>query len=60
MAVIRRNVFGFEPVRSQTSIGEHDHILDLVRSGAPADEIEKAARNHKLRSLRQFVEAQPA
>lgn len=60
VAVIRRNVFGFEPVRSQTSIGEHDHILDLVRSGAPADEIEQAARNHKLRSLRQFVEAQPA
>lgn len=60
VAVIRRNIFAFEPVRSQTSVGEHDHILHLVRSGATLDEVEHAARNHKLRSLRQFVEARPA
>lgn len=60
VAVIRRNMFAFEPVRSQTSVGEHDHILHLVRTGATPEEIEHAARNHKLRSLRQFVEARPA
>ena len=60
VAIIRRNTFAFEPVRSQTSVGEHDHILELIASGAQASEIEMAARKHKLRTLRAFVEDRPS
>lgn len=59
VAVIRRNVFAFEPVRSEKSVGEHDQILALIREGAPAADIELAARKHKLRTLREFVESPP-
>lgn len=56
VAIIRRNTFAFEPVRSQTSVGEHDKILELITHAAPAAEIEMVARNHKLRTLREFVQ----
>lgn len=59
VAIIRRNTFAFEPVRSQTSVGEHDRIVELIRSGAAAAEIETAARKHKLRTLREFVTDRP-
>lgn len=59
IAVIRRNVFAFEPVRSEKSVAEHDQILSLIRSQAPAEEIETAARRHKLRTRRDFVESPP-
>ena len=59
VTLIRRNVFPFEPVRSSTSVAEHDGILALVKAGAPASEIQEAARKHKLRTVRQFVENPP-
>lgn len=59
VAIIRRNTFAFEPVRSQTSVGEHDRIVELIRSGSAAVEIETAARKHKLRTLREFVQDRP-
>lgn len=59
VTLIRRNVFPFEPVRSTTSVDEHDGILALIKAGAPASEIEASARKHKLRTVRQFVENPP-
>lgn len=59
VTLIRRNLFPFEPVRSGTSVAEHDGILALIGRGAPEEEIEAAARKHKLRTLRQFVESPP-
>lgn len=47
---IRRSVFLFVPGRSAFSVAEHDEILDLITAGAPADQIEQAARTHKLRT----------
>lgn len=55
VSVIRRNTFAFEPVRSQTSVSEHDRILELITSGADSTEIELAARQHKLRTRGEFV-----
>lgn len=60
VSVIRRNTFAFEPVRSLTSVQEHDHILTLLRSGSGAEEVERAARAHKLRALNQFMQSRPA
>lgn len=56
--LIRRSNFVFEPVRSQTSVNEHQNILDLIRQGAATDEVERTARNHKLRTLREFLNSQ--
>ena len=60
VAVIRRNMFTFVQVRSMTSVREHDHILSLIRTRAGAEEVESTARQHKLRSLYQYMEAHPA
>lgn len=60
VALIRRNAFAFEPVRSQTSVQEHDYLLTLIRDGAAFEEIEQMARKHKLRTMRQFVESRPS
>ncbi|HET6213883.1 MAG TPA: GntR family transcriptional regulator [Micromonosporaceae bacterium] len=45
---IRRSVFVFVPGRSRSSVAEHAEILELIGAGAPAGEIERAARTHKL------------
>ena len=47
---IRRSVFLFVPGRSSFSVAEHDEILALIEAGAPAEQIEQAARAHKLRT----------
>lgn len=60
VSVIRRNMFAFEPVRSITSVREHDHLLTLIRTGSGAEEVESTARQHKLRALRQYLESHPA
>lgn len=60
ISVIRRSMFVFEPARSMTSVNEHARIVELIRTGAHADDIEKASRNHKLRSVREYLEAHPS
>jgi len=45
---IRRSVFAFVPGRARSSVAEHTEILDLIAMGAPADQIERLARAHKL------------
>nr|NLD40384.1 GntR family transcriptional regulator [Actinomycetales bacterium] len=55
VAVIRRGGLYRLPGRSRTSVEEHDRMLELIKTGAPREEIERAARDHKMRSLRDFV-----
>ena len=45
---IRRSAFTFAPGRAHSSVAEHAGILDLIAAGAPADQIEHAARAHKV------------
>jgi len=45
--VFRRAVFVYAPGRPAVSVDEHARLLDLIADGAPADEIERAARAHK-------------
>lgn len=58
MSQIRSSTFAFVPERSSTSVEEHDRLLDLIESGAPALEIELAAREHKLRTMYRFLDHQ--
>ena len=60
MAMIRRTSFHRMPSRPATSIAEHDALLDLVRRGASPDDVERAARAHKLRTMNEFLAGEAA
>lgn len=51
---IRRSTFAVVPGRSPVSISEHARLVDLIRTGAPAADIEACAREHKLATLSAF------
>lgn len=53
---IRRTVFTHIPYRGVNSIQDHREIVALIRSRAPREEIERAAREHKLRTVEAFRE----
>lgn len=40
--------------RAQESIAEHQHLLDLLRSSAEPDLIEKAVRDHRMSTARLY------
>nr|MDT0662574.1 GntR family transcriptional regulator [Micromonospora sp. DSM 115978] len=52
---IRRSAFGMMPGRPEQSIDEHERIVALIEAGASRNEIERVAREHKLRTLRAFT-----
>jgi DNA-binding GntR family transcriptional regulator len=51
---IRRTVFVQIPYRGVESVAEHRELIELLRGRAPAAEIEAAAREHKLHTVRSF------
>lgn len=51
---IRRTVFVQIPYRGKQSIAEHRELIELIASKAPAEKIEAAAREHKLRTAESF------
>lgn len=55
---IRRTVFIQIPYRGSTSVAEHRELIKLIANGAPAADIEVAAREHKLHTVRSFREWQ--
>ncbi|WP_309064696.1 GntR family transcriptional regulator [Microbacterium sp.] len=54
---IRDSTFAFVPGRARHSVEEHTQILQLIRSGADPLEIELAARNHRWRTMDEFLRA---
>jgi DNA-binding GntR family transcriptional regulator len=48
---LRESVFTLVPDRAPESVREHDVIIELIASGAPAREIELAVREHRTHSL---------
>ena len=54
---IRDSTFAFVPGRASHSVEEHDRILDLIATGADPLEIELAARDHRWRTLEEFLRA---
>jgi DNA-binding GntR family transcriptional regulator len=45
---MRRSSFSYVPGRARISVAEHDEMLKLISGNAPADEIERVARAHKI------------
>ncbi|MFD7657792.1 GntR family transcriptional regulator [Actinosynnema sp. NPDC059797] len=48
----RRTTFNLVPGRAHESVAEHAELVRLLRAGAPADTVERFAREHKLTTLR--------
>ena len=57
MDAIRRTVFTDVPERGRESVAEHAAILELLKRSAPFDEVERAARGHKFRTIEALREA---
>lgn len=55
MGNLRHSTFTFVPGRARESVEEHEALLKLIEADAPLDEIEKAARRHRLGTLRAYV-----
>lgn len=53
---VRHSVFGFIPARPKRSVEEHEELIKALENGAPASEIEAAARQHKLNTVSKFHE----
>lgn len=51
---IRRTVFVQIPYRGASSVAEHRELIDLIAKHAPSGEIERAARDHKLKTVASF------
>jgi DNA-binding GntR family transcriptional regulator len=54
---IRDSTFAFVPGRASHSVEEHERILDLIATDADPLEIELAARDHRWRTLEEFLRA---
>jgi DNA-binding GntR family transcriptional regulator len=55
LSIIRRGTYSVDRERATGSVAEHSGILDLLRAGAPTEEVERAAREHKLTTMRHYL-----
>lgn len=58
LRMLRDSTFSFVPGRAVESVDEHDHIVDLIESGADAIDVELAARRHRTATLDAFLRFQ--
>ena len=56
LAALRSSTFAYVPGRAVASVDEHEHLLRLIEDGARFEEIEAAARAHRLNTLRAYLE----
>jgi DNA-binding GntR family transcriptional regulator len=55
LASLRSSTFRFVPGRARDSVDEHEALLKLIETGAPADAIEKTARLHRSATLDAYL-----
>lgn len=55
LASIRESTFSFVPGRAEASVAEHDQLLQLLRTGAEPDVVERAARAHRIATMTAFL-----
>ena len=56
---LRDSTFSFVPGRAAESVREHENIVQLIETGAPLGEIEKAARRHRSATLDAYMIHEP-
>ncbi|WP_307859287.1 GntR family transcriptional regulator [Arthrobacter sunyaminii] len=52
---MRTSTFRYVPGRAHASVEEHENLLNLIESGAPASDVEHAARAHRTNTLNAFL-----
>jgi DNA-binding GntR family transcriptional regulator len=52
---LRASTFSFVPGRAHQSVCEHENIVALIEQGAPLDQIETAARQHRTATLDAYL-----
>lgn len=55
LAALRSSTFAYVPGRANSSVDEHDRLLDLIANGAEFAEVEDAARRHRLNTLHAYL-----
>lgn len=58
LARLRSSTFSFVPTRAYQSVREHEHLLFLIESQAPAHIFEEAARAHTNATLSAYLAAE--
>lgn len=53
---IRTTVLTYVPQRARQAIEEHQEIIEALEQGASFDTIERLAREHKLRTMRAYMD----
>lgn len=53
---IRVTVFMYIPQRSRLAIKEHENIIQAIEQQASASKIERLSREHKLRTMKAYIE----
>lgn len=52
---LRESTFSFVPGRARESVREHSVILELIETGAPPSEIERAVRAHRTATMDAYL-----
>jgi DNA-binding GntR family transcriptional regulator len=60
LAMLRDSTFSFVPGRAEESVREHEELIQLIAAGAPAAQIEGAARAHRMRTVDALLAYQSA
>lgn len=55
LKALRSSTFSYVPGRARESVEEHEALLVLLETGAPAEEIERAARTHRAATLDAYL-----
>ncbi|HEY4615376.1 MAG TPA: GntR family transcriptional regulator [Citricoccus sp.] len=56
LTALRSSTFAHVPGRAPESVDEHDRLLDLIAAGAPFEQIEAAARQHRANTLTAYMQ----
>lgn len=55
LQALRSSTFSYVPGRARQSVEEHEALLGLLEAGAPADDVERAARAHRTATLDAYL-----
>ncbi|ALV47487.1 GntR family transcriptional regulator [Arthrobacter alpinus] len=55
LQALRSSTFSYVPGRASESVAEHEALLQILESGAPVEDIERAARAHRASTLDAYL-----
>jgi DNA-binding GntR family transcriptional regulator len=55
LQALRASTFSYVPGRASESVAEHEALLQILESGAPTEDIERAARAHRASTLDAYL-----